>query len=357
MSDKSERPSVVALAKAMFQEYRAKDLSSLAQLIAYNLLFALAPLLIFLTAFAGLLAQQVGLGNSMSDITDWLQENLPRDAANALQEPIKAALETSPGSLLSVGGLLTLWSAKNAMSALMRGLNGVYGVEDQRPWVRKQLVSVGMTLALAVAIVGTGAFYVLGTSVGDGVADFVGLGAAWATVSTWLRWPIIAVLVVVAVTVLHIAGPHVDAPKRTFVPGAAFTVVMWAIATVALRIYIGFSSGFSEAYGIFGAMLAVIFWLYVMSLIILLGGTLNHVLRTKGIEDRGQRTEDSRQREDERQESDAAYRALSVEKSEEAASGQRRGRVVAKGTTLVAGGLVAVGRRAFSLWRRVRAPR
>lgn len=344
-----EKRTVLAVAKRMFQEYREKDLSSSAQLIAYNLLFALPPLLIFLTAFAGLVAQQVGLGNAMNDITDWLQENLPQDAASALQEPIAAALETSPGSLLSIGGLLTLWSAKNAMSALMRGLNQAYGVEDQRPWVRKQLVSVGMTLALAVAIVGTGALYVLGTSAGTGIADVVGLGDAWATVSTWLRWPIIAVLVVAAVTVLHIVGPHIDAPKRTFVPGAAFTVILWAIATVGLRIYIGLSSGFSEAYGIFGAMLAVIFWLYVMSLIILLGGTLNHVLRSaeSGVE--------SRESGVDKQERGVASREPRVERLP--VGGERKRSAVAKGTVLVAGGLMAVGGRAFSLWRRLRSSR
>lgn len=350
MSD--ERRAALAVPMRMFQEFREKEVSVLAQLIAYNLLFALAPLLIFLTSFSGLVARRVGLGNTMNDVTEWLQENLPADAASALQEPIRAALETSPGSLVSIGGLITLWSAKNAMAALMRGLNGVYGVEETRSWVRRQLVAVTMTVALAVAIIGTGGFYVLGTDVGDGIAEFVGLGSAWATVSTWLRWPVIAVLIVALVTLLHSFGPDLDAPLRWFVPGAAFTVVCWAIATVALRIYIGYSSGFSEAYGIFGAMLAAIFWLYVMSIVILLGGVLNHLVQRRALgierreaevaskapdttsrepgEDRGQRTEDG---------------------------GERRGSAAETGARVATAGVLAVGSRAFSFWRRRKANR
>ncbi len=354
-----EKLTVLAVAKRMFQEFREKDVSALAQLIAYNLLFALAPLLIFLTSFTGLIAQRVGLGNTMNDVTSWLQENLPTDAATALEEPIRAALETSPGSLVSIGGLITLWSAKNAMAAVMRGLNGVYGVKESRSWVRQQVISIELTVALAIAIVGTGSFYVLGTDVGDGIAEFIGLGTAWATVSTWLRWPVIAVLITALVTLLHYFGPDLDAPLRWFIPGAAFTVVFWAIATVALRIYIGLASGFSEAYGIFGAMLAVIFWLYVMSLIILLGGLLNHIVQRRALGT-------------ERREAEVASKppvvtdggtkggpsaGAGVEVGERESGGKRRGSAVEKSARVATAGMLAVGRRAFSLWRRRRASR
>ena len=347
-----EKQTVLAVAKRMFQEFRAKDVSALAQLIAYNLLFALAPLLIFLTSFTGLIAQRVGLGNAMNDVTAWLRENLPADAATALEEPIRAALETSPGSLVSIGGLLTLWSAKSAMAALMRGLNGVYGAKESRSWVRRQVISVELTVALAIAIVGTGSFYVLGTDVGDGIAEYIGLGTAWANVSSWLRWPVIAVLIVALVTLLHYFGPDLDAPLRWFVPGAAFTVVFWAIATVALRIYIGLSSGFSEAYGIFGAMLAVIFWLYVMSIIILLGGLLNNIVqrRALGIERREAAVASKKPV--------VTGNASGVSPSGDGeAGGERRGSAVEKGARVATAGVLAVGSRAFSFWRRRRASR
>lgn len=344
----AESQFAVALPKRMFNEFREKDVSVLAQLIAYNLLFALAPLLIFLTSFSGLIARRVGLGNTMNDVTEWLRENLPDDAAAALQEPIQAALETSPGSLVSIGGVVTLWSAKNAMSALMRGLNGVYGVEETRSWPKQQAIAIFMTMALAVAIIGIGGFYVLGTDVGDGVAEFIGLSTEWAAVSTWLRWPVIAVLIVGLVTLFHFYAPDLDAPLRWFVPGAAFTVVFWAIATVGLRIYIGKSSGFSEAYGLFGAMLAAIFWLYVMSIVILLGGVLNHVVQRQvlGIEEREAEVA-SVPPETTSRASDNESGVRSPE-----SGGERRGSKVEAGARVATAGVLAVGTRFFSRWRR-----
>lgn len=256
------------------------DITSLAQLIAYNILFAVAPLLIFLTAFCGLVVQQVNAdaANPVQPLLNWLDDNLPSDAAGFLSEPVEAALSTSPGFLLSIGGVFTLWSAKGAIEAVTRGLNATYGVAESRPYIKKQLVAILLTIGLAVAILVSGAAQLLGSEVGGDLAGAIGLGAAWESAMSWLRWPITAALVTLVIVLLHRFAPDFDAPLRWYVPGALFTIAGMVIAVIGLRVYFGISGGFSAAYGIFGSVLAFIFFLYVSGIVILCGGIVNGTL-------------------------------------------------------------------------------
>lgn len=267
-----------SVGKQILRALKEKDLSGLAQQIAYNILFALAPLLIFITAAAGAVTRAVNsdMQNPAEPVLRWMQDNLPADAANFLQEPVTNALQTDAGFIMSFGGLLALWGAKNAMSAIIKGLNIAYDVEeDSRGFVKQNLVAIGLTIGLALLIGLGGIIFVLGTGLGEDIANGIGLGSVWASASEWLRWPLIVVVLVVAVALIHSYGPNIDADLKWFFPGAAFTVVGVAIATVAVGIYFSFSGGFNETYGAFGSVLAFIFWLYIVGLIILLGGVVN----------------------------------------------------------------------------------
>lgn len=261
----------------MVKAARKRDLPGLAQQIAYNILFALAPMLIFVTAFCGLVVQRVNSDarNPVQPITDWLNANLPAEAADFLRQPVENALSTSPGFLLSTGGVLALWGAKGAMGAVMKGLNAAYGIKESRSWVVATLVSIGLTIALAVAVLLSAGLLFLGTDAGFKVADKIGLGTAWATVSSWARWPFLAASVIVIIVLLHRFAPDRKADLRSYLPGAVATLLLIVLATLGLRIYFAVSGGFGAAYGAFGAVLAFVFYLYVIGLVILVGGVIN----------------------------------------------------------------------------------
>lgn len=259
-----------------------RDVTGLAQQIAYNILFAVAPLLIFLTAFSGLVIQQVNadIANPALPILDWLDENLPSDAADFLKGPVESALTTSPQFLMSIGGVLTLWSAKNAMAAIMKGLNAMYGLEDSRSFIRKNVVALSLTIGLAASILVSGTLQLLGTDVGQDVADWAGLGSVWETAVRWSQWPLTAAVVTLVIVLIHRYAPMFDGPLRWYLPGALVTTFGLAISTFGLQIYFAQFGGFSAAYGVFGAVLAFIFWLYVASVVILAGGIVNATLFT-----------------------------------------------------------------------------
>lgn len=280
---------VGSTAKRTFREFREDDLQGLAAQVAYNFLFAVVPLLIFLTALSGFVSRAVGVNDAMSSITDWLFKNLPATTAAAVKEPIENVIKNQSGGFLSLGALLALWGGKNAIAAMMKALNVAFDVEEARPWWKKNVIAIGLTIALGLAVVAASSFFLAGSFVGDELASKIGLGSTWTTVWSLLRWPLIAAVVIAAVAFFYHVGPNVTAPFRWLTAGSVVAVALWGIATLGLSFYFRYFGGYAEAYGALGGVLAFVFWMYLMSFILLLGGELNAVLaRTQDEETRAQ---------------------------------------------------------------------
>ena len=271
---------VIVYGQTAIRIFNESDVIGLAQQIAYNVLFAIAPLMIFLTAFCSLVIQRVNadIDNPVEPILEWLDENLPADAAEFLKGPVESALSTSPEYLLSIGGILTLWAAKNAIGAVMKGLNATYGLKDTRSYLKKNLIALLLTIGLAVSALVSGILQLLGTGVGQDIAVALGFGTEWDTAVRLLQLPITGLMITLIFVVIHRFAPMFQGPFRWYLPGALFTTIGLAVATYGLQLYFKTFGGYSAAYGVFGAALAFIFWLFVIGIVILAGGVVNATL-------------------------------------------------------------------------------
>lgn len=267
-----------AIVKQTVKEFREDDLPGLAAQVAYHLLFSVVPLLIFVTALSATISQAVGIDDAVNDILDWLFERLPPATVNAVAEPLRDVLSTEAGSFLSLGAVLALVSARNAMGSLMKALNVAFDVKETRPWWKQQLIAVGLTVALGLGIIASSAFFLLGAQIGAALTGPLGLGGAWGTVWNLARWPLIFVLLASALAFLYWAGPNVAAGFKWLSPGSVLAVVLWGLVTLGLNTYFRYFGGYAAAYGVLGGVLAFVFWLYVMSMVILFGGELNAVV-------------------------------------------------------------------------------
>jgi membrane protein len=251
----------------------------LAQQIAFNLLFSVAPLLIFLTACISLLAHYLNreLESPIQPILDWVYEQVPANVAAVIEEPLRQALDTDASALLSLGGVLALWSAKNAVASTMRGLNATYGIREVRPFLAHNTVAVFLTLGMVVSVLVISLLQLLGTRIGEQLANEAGLSRTWNQLIEDLQWPVTLFVLVLMTVVLHRLGPTFRGPFLWYLPGAVFTILGIIVATWGFGKYFEFTSGFS-AYGAFGAVLALMVWLYIVSLVVLLGGLINGTL-------------------------------------------------------------------------------
>lgn len=271
---------IFAILKGIISRIGKDQLTLQASAVAYNFIFAIVPLLIFLTALAAAVTRAVNnnTDDSVNNIVNWLIERMPQSTAEALAEPIRGALTQTGGGIITVGALLALIGARGAMGSLITALNAAYRVEETRSFVRRQLLAVGLTFATGLGIILAIALFLIGDQVGTWVADAVGIGDVWATVWNIVRFPIILVILVIALATLYWAGPNSDIPFHWLSPGAFFSVIGFVVVTLFINIYFQYAGGYAESYGALGGVLAFIFYLYVMSLVLLIGGELNATL-------------------------------------------------------------------------------
>lgn len=267
--------------KRTFKVIGERDISGYAQMVAYNLLFATAPLLMVLIAGAGAVTRAVNseMQNPAQPVISWMEDTMPQEATEFLKQPIEAALTQPAGWIFSIGALLALWGARGAVNALIKGLNQAYGIdEDPRSFIKLNLTAIGITLAFVMMLAIGGLVFALGTDFGANIADYIGMAGAFTTASRWLRYPLILVVAVIGLALLHRYGPAEQAPFRWYIPGAVFTIIGGYLATLALSIYFSRGGGYQETYGIFGSVLAFVFWLFVIGFVALIGGVINGVL-------------------------------------------------------------------------------
>lgn len=274
----------IGFIKKIVRVIMEEQIPGFAQMVAYNVLFATAPLLMVITAGAAAVTRAVNsdLENPAQPVLDWVQDTLPEEAATVLQLPIERAVNADTNWIFSIGAVFALWGARGAVAALIRGLNVSYGIgRDPRPFYKHTARSLGLTLLLILLVAFVGIMFTLGTDLGMRVSDALGLGNLWSFISEALRWPILIAVSVLVVMLVHRYGPAAKAPFQWYLPGSLVSVLGMYLATIALGFWFAESEGFDEAYGVFGSMLAFILWLYLMAFVLLLGGVINAVLQRR----------------------------------------------------------------------------
>jgi membrane protein len=249
-------------------------LSIIAAGIAFFGMLAAFPSLAALIAIFGLFADPAIVADNLERV----RPVLPSDAYAILEGQLDRLLSagTSSLGLASLIALaLALWSSRAGASAMIEGLNIVYGERDTRNIVRQYLSSLVLTLiVLAMAILALLVVVALPAVLTFLQFDEIGALGAWiARVAPLL---VLGVAVVFVVGAVYRMGPHrAPARKRWITPGAVMATVTWVLASYLLSSYISQFGNFNQTYGSLGAIIALLLWLYVTAFVVLLGAKLN----------------------------------------------------------------------------------
>jgi membrane protein len=262
---------VVELAKRVWAEFSADEVSDRAAALAYYFLFALFPALLFLTALLGFLP----IPNLMDRLMDYVSQAMPGDAASIIEKTLGEIVAGASGGLLSIGVLGALWAGSNGMSSIISALNIAYDVKETRPWWKRKLLAVGLTLGFSVFILSALVLIVFGPKIGETVAGWVGLGAAFTFVWNIVSIPIVMVLVAIGIGLVYYLAPAVEQHWRWVTPGSAVALVLWLGASFALRFYVTNFANYNATYGSIGGVILLMLWLYLSGMALLLGAEVN----------------------------------------------------------------------------------
>ena len=259
-------PASAPLWKRVLHEFKADDVSNQAAKVAYYFFLSLPPAVMALFGLTGFFG-----GPRTGDwLTQRLTASLPSEASSLVTGFVEDVVHRNAPGPLSIGLLLALWAGSNVFTALEDTLNTAFGIHAERPFVKKKAVAVGMLAACAVLFLG-GSAVLLG---GGGISDALGLGQAGRAAWGVLQWPLGFALITATFWLIYYVLPNKDQRgcRMTLLRASAVSAALFVVASVAFRLYMARFGSYSATYGLLGTVIVLLLWMYVTSLVILLGG-------------------------------------------------------------------------------------
>jgi membrane protein len=248
------------------------NLTLVAAGVAFYSMLAIFPAIIAVVTVYALIATPEQIEHQIRP----LLKTLPPGAADLLLAPLTSAAKDSGG--LTVGLIVsllgTLWAASGGVSALMTGLNVIYGAHEGRNFVKLKARALSLTLvgmlAAIVALVLVAAFPV--------VLRHLGLAPAAALGAQVARWVVLAALIALGNSVLYRFGPdRHDVRWRPVSVGTITALLVWVLASIGFSFYVSNFGNYNKAYGSLAAVIVLLLWLYLSAFAILLGAEIDAV--------------------------------------------------------------------------------
>ena len=274
---------VKEFATRLLKKISDDDIVGNAAQVAFYFSFALVPLLLFLMSLLGIvLSDKQELQNELFLI---LGQVMPRSAFELVQKTLAEVTANSSGGKLTLGILITLWSASAGVDNMRGTLNEVYNLTETRSWLRAKLTSLLLTLALGLLILASLFSVVYGSQFLDSV-----LPIDSPYVLEALEWVAIIFMLLLAFALLYNFAPnHEPFQWKWLTPGAVIGVILWIVLTGGFRIYLRYFDSYAATYGSLGAVIILMLWLYLTALVILMGGAINAIFDEKsGVKKRTQ---------------------------------------------------------------------
>lgn len=257
------------LLRDSFVRFRFADGFSHSRALAFQLVLTFFPGLIALVA----LGHALGQGSVSRVIADTVRELAPGPAGEIVTQAFAQGTEASDSATALVAGIaVALIAASTALGQVERGSNRIYGVERDRPALRKY--ALAFALALSAGLATALAFVVLvpGSALGEALKNATGWSDALDTAWEVGRWPLGALLVAVAVTMLFRLSPNRHQPEESWLAfGSGISIALWFAFTGLLALYVSEVQEFGETYGPLAGVIGILVWA-LLTAIALFGG-------------------------------------------------------------------------------------
>ena len=210
-----------------------------------------------------------------------LRAMLPTSAFELIYSVIIEVIEKQNTGLLGASLLLVVWSASSAFRAVIKGINKAYGLNENRSFIKRAFIAIICTFALAFVILLTLVMLVFGGLIGDLLASYLPFPTVVYRVWNFLRYVLVVFMMILIFASIYRYSPSKRLGWKEVVPGAISCTIGWLVVSLGFSFYINNFSNYSKIYGGLGAVIILITWLYLTSIILILGGEINSVIVTR----------------------------------------------------------------------------
>ncbi|HEU4771815.1 MAG TPA: YihY/virulence factor BrkB family protein [Candidatus Udaeobacter sp.] len=267
------------VARRLVWETAMDNTTGLAAQMAYLLLFALAPGTLFLWHLLGLFGTDPTKLHRMFVL---LQSFMPPDqkVQDILDSAMASVVVTGASGLLANAGIiLGIYFGTVFIATVSRALSHMHGVQEDRHWWSKYIISFFMLFWFGIVIVFSFNAVVFGEKLA-GIAE-----VNWQLsfpLQAWiagLNLPLTGVALVGLALAFYLLTPENYLTVRQALPGAVFFAVGWIIATKLFQLYVARYDRYNPTYLALASIIVLLTWMYLTCLLLLLGGKLNAIIR------------------------------------------------------------------------------
>ncbi|MFT8394895.1 YihY/virulence factor BrkB family protein [Propionibacterium sp.] len=275
--------------KAFVQRIGKDRITDQAAALTYYTVFSAFPMLIALISVLKLVGQD---GRVQPIMDQFIAKSVPDQAmATTLTEVVQGFLDSGGAGLgLVIGILLALWSASGYVGAFARAANSLHDVEESRGFVKLKAQQLALTAMMVVFMI----VMVVAFSAGPLVrwlANMLALGQAaesFGAIWTWLRWPVIFVLMIIMVSALFRFAPDNIGRKVPLISrGSVTAIIVSLLAVVGFNFYVSMFGNYQKTYGALAGVIIALLLIWIVSTVLLVGVLIDDE-RTKALPGGGQ---------------------------------------------------------------------
>ncbi|MFA5516629.1 MAG: YihY/virulence factor BrkB family protein [Desulfuromonadales bacterium] len=252
-------------------EQKRDNLSVVAAGVAFYSLLAIFPALAAAVSIYGLVADPAQLQQQLQS----LSQMLPQQAYQILDQQLSSLVRQSGQALglgVALGILVALWSANKGMKALITSLNITYNEKEKRGFFKLNGLALLLTFgAIVFFLISMALIVIVPALLGN-----IGLPSFIHGLVNYLRWPLLAFFVIVALAVLYHMGPSRDRPRWQWVSwGAIIGATLWIVASILFSVYVANFGSYNKTYGSMGAVIILLMWFFLTAYAVLIGAEFN----------------------------------------------------------------------------------
>ncbi len=250
---------------------------SIAKGAAYSSLLSFFPIL----TSAATILMQVRAGFVQTQITGFLSQILPPGTETAVSLQFTSR-GNKPIGLLVAANLLALWAASSVIKSLIEGFHAAYRVPRDRSFFHQSWVAILLVFAAGLPFAIGSVLILFGQESEGQVLQWFKVDAIlnpladlWEFLSRIARYVVAIAATISLTTILYYYGPYRKQRVGRVIPGAIFATILWTAATWGFGVYVRNVSNYNVLYGSIGSGIALLVWMYLLSVIAILGCEFN----------------------------------------------------------------------------------
>lgn len=254
--------------KLLVKRFANANVNDSAAVLSYYMLLSIFPILLIagnLIAF---------LHFNTNNVLRYIEPVLPEPVYQTVVPIIRSFLEQGSTGTLSLGVIVTIWSAGRAVSAFQRSINQAYGIETPNA-IMSRFFSFILIIVAIIAIVAIAILFSLSEWLGRYLKPWLNLSNNITDFIGSLRWPISFLIIFLLSGLLYMVVPSAKVKWRYVWIGAFLTTVGWLVLAQGFSIYIRYFARNITGYQTIGAFIILLIWMNISGFILLAGGVIN----------------------------------------------------------------------------------